>query len=480
MSLQPNILWFTTDQQRFDTIGALGNPHVSTPVLDGLVRSGTAFTHAFCQSPICTPSRASFLTGMYPSTIRSNRNGNAVFSGAAPLVTRLMADAGYSCGNVGKLHLASAHAGPEPRADDGYGFYRYSHAPRVHGGYDYEQWVTGKGASLQELQSSPDGIPSELHQTRWCADMSIEFIEANRERPWLLTVNPFDPHPPFDAPKDYLAMFDPAAMPGPHFRAGDLARQAALSQADFQTKARPPERLAQGSGHVTPAVYRLGGALGLDEDVRLLQASYYAMIKLIDDQLGRILDALAASGQLRRTLVIFTSDHGEMLGDHGLLLKGARFYEGLVRVPLVFSRPGSVAAGVGSDALVELTDIAPTILEHCGIAVPRHMHGRSLQGILEGSRDPGNHRDFVRCEYFDAVDLPHGTAATMYRDRRHKLVVYHDHDLGELYDLEADPWEFNDLWDSPLHRETRLVLTQRSFNAAMAALDKGPDRVAPW
>lgn len=132
---RPNIIWFTTDQQRFDTIGALGHPHVDTPVVDSLVKSGTAFTHAFCQSPICTPSRSSFLTGMYPSRIRSNRNGNAQFGGVAPLISKLFADAGYTCGNVGKLHLANAFHDRELRADDGYTVFDYSLAPRPHGGY---------------------------------------------------------------------------------------------------------------------------------------------------------------------------------------------------------------------------------------------------------------------------------------------------------------------------------------------------------
>ena len=114
---RPNILWFCTDQQRFDTIGALGNPHVSTPTIDALVKSGTAFTHTYCQSPICTPSRAAFLSGMYPSAVHVNGNGNAHFPADVPLVPRLLADAGYTCGLIGKLHLASAFHGVEKRAE---------------------------------------------------------------------------------------------------------------------------------------------------------------------------------------------------------------------------------------------------------------------------------------------------------------------------------------------------------------------------
>lgn len=126
---KPNITWFCTDQQRFDTIGALGNPHVSTPNIDRLAATGTAFTTAYCQSPICTPSRTSFLTGVYPSTAQANRNGNDRYSGRHPLVTRLFAEAGYTFGNVGKLHLASPYRRPEPRADDGYNVFLFSHEP---------------------------------------------------------------------------------------------------------------------------------------------------------------------------------------------------------------------------------------------------------------------------------------------------------------------------------------------------------------
>lgn len=127
---RPNILWICTDQQRYDSIGALGNVAVSTPNLDRLVRNGLAFERAYCQSPICTPSRASFLTGMYPSSIRVNRNGNPLFPDFPPLISKTLADAGYTCGLIGKLHLTSAYGRIETRADDGYSYWQYSHAPR--------------------------------------------------------------------------------------------------------------------------------------------------------------------------------------------------------------------------------------------------------------------------------------------------------------------------------------------------------------
>ncbi|MEZ4735658.1 MAG: sulfatase-like hydrolase/transferase [Caldilineaceae bacterium] len=482
--MQPNILWICTDQQRYDTIGALGNLSVSTPNIDRLVTEGVTFTHAYCQSPICTPSRAGFLTGQYPSTVHINGNGLATFPNHPPLVTRLLADQGYDCGLIGKLHLASAYQRIEPRVDDGYRYWQYSHAPRDDWpqGHAYADWVQSKGSVLRELTQDPAGVPAALHQTTWCAEKTIDFIREEREGPWLASVNLYDPHPPFNPPQAYRDLFDPAQMPGPHFRESDLAQQAKLAAVDFQSKGRTPDNLDIKSP-VLPAsplnLDWLGHETAGKRDAWTLQAAYYAMIKLIDDQLGRILDALEERGQRDKTVIIFTSDHGEMLGDHGLIQKGCRFYEGLVRVPLIWSWPGHFATGLRSDALVELTDKAPTLLELAGQTPPAHMQGKSLLPILTGQAAPDQHRDFVRAEYYDALGLADGSFATMYRDRRYKLVVYHGHGLGELYDRAADPHEFNDLWDDPAHQTIKLELLQRSFDASMLAMDRGPQRIGP-
>ena len=214
-------------------------------------------------------------------------------------------------------------------------------------------------------------------------------------------------------------------------------------------------------------------------DSRTLQAAYYAMIKLVDDQLGRILAALEESGQRDNTVVIFTSDHGEMLGDHGLIQKGCRFYEGLVRVPLIFSWPGVFPAELRSDGLVELLDKTPTLLELAGLEVPERMQGRSLLPILKGVADPAVHRDSVRCEYYNALEMPNQSFATMYRDERYKLVIYHGHDCGELYDLQEDPEEFENMWDEPEAQPLVLELLKRSYDASMLAMDRGPKRIGP-
>lgn len=484
----PNILWICTDQQRYDTIGALGNPHVATPNIDSLVAEGVAFTHAYCQSPICTPSRASFLTGMYPSAVHANGNGNDFFPDTYPLVTRTLADAGYDCGLIGKLHLASAHRRVEPRVNDGYRYWQYSHAPRDDWdiGHDYADWVRSKGYVLGELTQDARGVPAELHQTTWCAEKTIEFIREEREGPWLASVNIYAPHPPFNPPQTHRERFNPAEMPPPLFRDSDLAQQRRLQKIDFQSKGRTPDDLDIRSPILPHAPLARNVAQRDDlanpeprRDAQTLKAAYYAMIQLIDEQVGRMLEVLEETGQRDNTLIIFTSDHGETLGDHGLIQKGCRFYEGLVRVPLIFSWPGQIASGLKSDALVELTDKAPTLLEAAGLPVPDWMQGRTLMPILTGPADANHHRDFVRCEYYDAVNLPDHSFATMYRDEHYKLVVYHGHEEGELYNLTTDPGEFDNLWHIPENQNLKLELLKRSFDASMFAMDRGPRRVGP-
>lgn len=482
---RPNILWYCTDQQRYDTIGAINNPHVITPNIDKLVNNGTAFTRSYCQSPICTPSRASFLSGRYPNAVHAARNGNVSFADAYPLVTKLLADAGYDCGLIGKLHLASAYQRVEPRVDDGYRYFKYSHAPRDDWaeGHDYADWVRSQGEILAELTKSIDGVPAPFHQTTWASERALEFIQEQRDGPWLLSINIYDPHPPFNPPKAYRDLFDPKTMPDPLFRDSDLIQQQKLAALDFQSKVSNPQALDIGDP-ILPRTphddgYRSEQHSPGERDAWTLKAAYYAMIKLIDDQFGRLVEALDQLGQLENTVIIFSTDHGESLGDHGLIEKGCRFYEGLVRVPLIFSWPGQIKTGLQSHALVELMDIAPTLLDIAGISIPEHIQGRSLYPILQGQADPNYHKAFVRSEYFDAILMKDASRATMYRDERYKLVVYHNHGLGELYDLDNDPGEFDNLWDQQDFQELKFELLTKSFDATMMAEDLGPARMGP-
>ena len=479
---RPNVLWICTDQQRTDTVHALGNDAIDTPNLDALCADGTAFTRAYCQSPICTPSRASFLSGRYPSNVGVNRNGNETFPDDVQLISRALADDGYRCGLIGKLHLASPYRGVERRIDDGYDLFRYSVDPwqPVEFGNDYAVWLRRQGLGLADVfepkatggyRGYREDVDPAVHQTKWCADEAIAYIEAEHHSPWLLSVNIFDPHVPFDAPAAYRDRYlDGRPLPMPAFRESDLEQQERLADIYFQGVFERPN--AQTSRRT---------------------ASYYGMISFIDEQVGRMLEALDRTGQRENTLVVFMSDHGEMLGDHGLVRKGCRFYEGLVRVPLILSWPGIVQQGAVRDDLVELTDLAPTIAALTGSTLPR-AQGVSLVPTLTAGRP--HERTYVRSEYLDALNehLPAPTErehperhrpsyGTMYCDGRYKLVTYHLHGTGELYDLQEDPDEFHDLWSEAADAKTRDLkahLLQAAFDASMRALDTGPAAIGPY
>ena len=466
----PNILWICTDQQRYDTIHGLGNEAIRTPTLDALMAESVTFTGAYVQSPVCTPSRASFLTGRYPRTTRCRQNGQQLPADEV-LVTKMLADAGYDCGLVGKLHLAPCQGRAEVRGDDGYRVFHWSHHPKPDWEEsDYGRWLQAQGVNWDELYGVPPGqqvgpgIPTQYHQTTWCADKTIDFIREQRDGPWLMSVNPFDPHHPFDPPQEYLDKYDPAAVPLPNYTPGELE-----DKPDFQ---RIAHRGAYGGRGLSFATLS-------ERQRREIIAAYYAMIELLDDQVGRMLAALDETGQRDNTLVIFMSDHGEMLGDHGILLKGPYFYECAVHVPLIIRWPQRFASNARYDGLVEMVDLVPTLLEAAGLPLPLRVQGRSLYNVCV---EPGDHharREHVLCEYYNAM-TGHGGAAhgTMLRTATHKICVYHGRDEGELYDLEADPQEARNLWSLPEQAALKLDLMKRCFDASVFTMDPAPPREA--
>lgn len=489
MKQKKNIVWFCTDQQRYDTIGALGNDRIRTPNLDRLIARGTAFTRAYTQAPICTPSRASFLTGRYPRTTRATFNGNDWFSKDETLVTKMFADNGYTCGLVGKLHLTAACGRLERRTDDGYSFFKWSHHPQddwAEGIDSYQTWLRDKGVvwtehykgchwdasnKVSDEQRKENqaylkaiyedgykpfvGIEEQYHQTTWCVEEAMAFIEECGDNPWLISMNPFDPHHPIDPPPEYQARINAEDMKLPLWKDGELDNKPNLQRKDYVLGGM------EGNGH---------SIIGMtDEHKREETRDYYAQIELIDAQLGRLMDFLDEKGLTNDTVIIFMSDHGELDGDHGVYLKGPYFYESLVHVPLVMSCPGTIAEGVKRNALVELVDIAPTLLDLCGMEIPFYMQGASLASLLTDPKHPDHHKDSVYCEFYDCL---HHVAyknhhATMYFDGRFKCVVHHGEDMGELYDLTTDPDEFDNLWFNPAYRDLKYDLVKKNFDQAI-------------
>tara|TARA_B100000609_G_C17211721_1_gene434162 strand:+ start:1173 stop:2591 length:1419 start_codon:yes stop_codon:yes gene_type:complete len=469
---QPNILWICTDQQRADTIGALGNKFVRTPHINALASQGTAFTSAYCQSPVCTPSRASFLTGRYPRTTRCRQNGQAIPS-TEKLISRLLADAGYTCGLAGKLHLATCANGVvEKRIDDGYKVFHWSHHPQPDWPENaYTQWLTQQGQTWDTLYKGQstryikEGIPAEYSQTTWCANMAIDFIKKQKGSPWFFSYNCFAPHHPFDPPADYLARYNPKNLPTPKYKPNE-----ANSKTTYQ-------RLDSEFAHSDPNSYHV--AAMTDHDKQQVTAAYYAMVDLIDYNVGRMVAALNETEQLNNTIVIFMSDHGEMLGDHGIYLKGPHFYEEAVKVPLIFSWPGQFKTGLKVDGLTELIDITPTLLDAAGLSIPQFIQGKTLLPILSGKANPDHHRNSVFSEYYNAWSHKH-SYGTMHRTNSHKMIVYHGTDQGELYDLDKDPDEFNNLWDVEKYSELKTQLLKETFDASVFTMDPAPPREGPF
>ncbi len=468
----PNILWITADQCRFDTIEGLNNAYIHTPNLKQLMGEGVTLTHYAVQCPICSPSRAAFLSGRYPHTTGLRANGQRI-SPSERLVTKILADAGYECGLVGKLHLSPCEGGRvEDRIDDGYDQFFWSHdiSNQWPGENMWRVWLDSQGVKWPTPPPHAHvwGVPidQKYTQTAWCADKAIDFMRQERAfRPWLMSVNFYQPHHPFFPTKEYLKRYDASEMPLPKYREGELKSKSPYARTDH-------EGAYGGTG--------ISFAKTNHQTHREIKAGYYAMIEEVDHEIGRMLAALKETGQDQNTIVIYSSDHGEMLGDHGIYLKGPYFYEALIRVPFIIRWPGKYKSGRKSDALVEEIDVAPTLLEAAGVPVPFRMQGRPLTKLLKGETD--EHRTSVYSEFYNSnfsYSPPPWT--TMVRTKRYKLTVYHSlGGWGELYDLEKDPSEFENLWEEPRARGVKAEMHALLVARMSETVDPHPMQECNW
>jgi len=478
----PNILWICSDQQRYDTLGCYGNAYVHTPNLDKLAERGALFENAVCQSPICSPSRGSFLTGRYPITCHQRQNGADIPSSEI-LVTKLFHDAGYYCGLSGKLHIracnpASGCKEMESRIDDGYDEFHWSHDTGASWGLhnEYYQWLHDTYGTTYHTENTPQsrfvqfGMPIEQHQSYWCADKAIEFITSNKEseKPWLFSVNMYDPHHPFDPPREllerYLTHLDD--IPLPDYIPGEEQTKTIWQQQD----------------HTGAYNHHAGFDFTAmnNTDHRMVRAAYWAMCDMIDLQIGRMLDALKKCGELDNTIILFHSDHGEMLGDHGVYLKGPYFYDPCVKIPLIISWPGHVPQGRYTQ-LVQLMDLPKTILELSNIPTLERMQGDSLCKVFE-SRTQQLHES-AYCEYLNAMPWHKNPKAfaSMVRTNDWKLVVSHSvKGEGEMYDLHADPGEHHNLYTDSRYLGKKEELMEELLNHWAHMADPEPLRKSDW
>lgn len=479
----PNIMWITTDRQRHSTLGCYGNEWVTTPNLDAMAANGVIMDQAWCQNPICAPSRASFLTGRYPSTTRVNRNAQRI-PADEKLISRLLADEGYICGHAGKMHL-----GPscpkladwcEPRTDDGYSVFDWSMHPPATPVSQYTAWLSEhdiefKREPVEGSRHITFGMDEKTSNTAWIAQRAINFAKVSKQldRPWFFTMNIEDPHDPYDPPRKFLQPYLDRIdeIPLPNYTPGELDNKPVFQMNDHHG--------VWGGG---PGIFGVSQMTDLEQ--RLLRASYWAMIDHIDYQVGRVMDTLRETRQLENTIVIFMSDHGEMLGDHGINFQGAYFYEEMMHVPQLFHWPARFKKGLRAQAMVELTDLAPTLLEACGAPVYEGMQGKSFLPILTGEKDASHHRDDVFYEYYRAIPGGYkkygGAYLTGVRNKQYALTSVHadpstqDKNTGELYDLIKDPGEVNNLWNEPSALQAKVdmlkLLTDRMANASVDPL----------
>lgn len=468
---RPDILLITTDQQRWDSLGINGNTVVSTPNIDGLLRGAIRYDRAHVQNVLCTPSRSTILTGQHPGTHGVWSNGVALPQDA-PSVAEVLAEAGYATGHIGKQHFEPANtlgayltaiaASDETWTGPYRGFDHVESADHFHATGTYAAWLRdrlgtdGYRAHMEELMGSwrePGGdtdapqaayseLPAELHSSAWVVDRTEAWLASlPSDRPFFGWVSFDDPHHPFNPPAAYGRRHDWRDLPLPPGRPPDRAaieRDLAGKPWQYGAYWRGEFSRHEGSTGIVPAALS-------DDQVRELVALTYGMIELIDENVGRLLAALDASGRRRETHVVFTSDHGELLGDHGLVLKGPFHVDSLLRVALAWRAPGRDATVVTDP--VGLVDLAPTFCRIAGVEPPAWMEGSPLP-VADGTRERV-------LTVFDSAYRPELRLRTIARTDRVLTAYPRLEGVGELYDLHDDPHQLVNLWDDPVRRSER-------------------------
>lgn len=489
---KPNILLITSDQQHWNTIGAF-NKEIHTPNLDRLVREGMTFNRAYCPNPTCTPSRASIITGMHPSQ-----------HGAWTLGTKLLEDrhtvgedfkdAGYKTALIGKAHfqqLVTTEEYPSLEAypvlqdlefwreykDSFYGFDHVelarNHVNEAHVGQHYALWMEEKGCTnWRDYFLPPTGtmdrsimykwpIPEEYHYNTWIAERTNDLLEQYNENDesFFLWSSFFDPHPEYLAPEPWDTMYDPdkltipTMVPGEHEKNPPHFGKTQEEHPDFSYLSETGHGI---HGYRSHHYYEYGTRPRLtDYDKKKLVGVYYGMISLMDKYIGRILDKLDELGIADNTIVVFTTDHGHFFGQHGLQAKGGFHYEDLIKLPFIARYPGHIPAGQTSEAIQSLVDLAPTFLSFCDLPIPYAMTGIDQKKVWTGESERA--RDHAICEFRHEPTTIHQKT---YVDERYKITVYYNQTYGEIFDLQQDPGELNNLWDDPASAglKTELLL----------------------
>jgi len=487
---KPNILLITSDQQHWNTIGAF-NKEVHTPNLDRLVKEGTTFNRAYCPNPTCTPSRASIITGQYPSQ-----------HGAWTLGTKLLEDrhtvgedfkqAGYKTSLVGKAHFQPLRSTEDYPSLESYPilqdldfwrnfngpFYGFEHVEltrnhtnEAHVGQHYALWMEEKGCrNWRDYFLPPTGtmdrsitykwpIPEEYHYNTWIAERTNNQLEqyAKDGESFFHWASFFDPHPEYLVPEPWDTMYDPdqltipSIVPGEHEQNPPHFAMTQEENPNFSAWSETGEGI---HGYRSHHYYEYGERNRLtDYDRKKLVGVYYGMITMMDKYIGNILDKLDELGLADNTIIVFTTDHGHFFGQHGLQAKGGFHYEDLLKLPFIVRYPGHVPAGQTSEAIQSLVDLAPTFLSLCDLPIPCSMTGVDQKEVWLGKQSSA--RDHAICEFRHEPTTIHQKT---YVDERYKITVYYNQTYGELFDLQEDPNEWRNLWDDPASSQLKSEL----------------------
>lgn len=480
--MQPNVVLIYTDQQRYDTLGVNGNRAIETRHLDALATDGWSFDNMFVASPMCMPSRAAFATGRYPRVNGVYWNGIKLRTTERTFVETLAAN-GYTTALFGKLHLWPHQSRTADDPTFGFGIANIAENLRVHPASAYREWRERTYPGLDdgervatysdELQVWVPALPSEAHLTNWVGEEGETFLRTKPPEPFFLTLSFVDPHHPFAPPEPYASRYSPSDVPMPTFVKGELDDKPQHFRDGHTGRVNQVLGLAAESraSRELPLSSADLGEVGQELWGRLI-AHYYGMVTFIDEQVGRIRRALKESGLDERTIVVFTSDHGELLGDHGLLFKGPHHYDCLLKVPTIVALPETEGGSQRFPGLVEQIDLSATILELCGLAPERGMQGMSMARAMHGLEAWNRESVLVeRKDLYWMVDMK------TIRTQEWKLTRYAGAPFGELYDLRNDPGEVVNRWDDPAYASTRSDLLALMLDRLALSEDPLPSPV---
>jgi len=430
MPQHPNILFITSDQHRADTMSGTGHPVVETPNLDSLGYDGMRFDRAYVDCPVCIPARTALITGR-----QAHHNGMPAYGadyrlerGREKFLGSLLTAAGYQTELVGKTHW---HTEPDFRA--GFEHVTWLSELRRQRLLETRRTTTLDGLGANEIKAGVSEFPPHLYSTNWIVDRCIDFLgRRERGQPFLLWASFIDPHPPFAIHEPFYSRYRPEDMPPP--------RVPDWIGTDTEPRDWHNKRHSRNPKPYTEA------------EIRHARAVYGGMVTNLDQQLGRLFGKLIADGDWENTWVVYTSDHGEMLGDYGLLAK-SNFCEASARVPFILRPPSGVPGprGTVSDALVQWVDLLPTLCDIAGAEVPEDVDGRSLLPVLEGRR--GTHHEEIHGQIGDSHMLVRGGL---------KYLYFADDGSELLFDLEADPHEQTPVTDARLGEMRRDLVRHLS------------------